>query len=546
MGFQIFISYRRSGSGELGQLLYSRLTNDDYRVFFDVECMRSGKFNTQLLQRIDECTDVLVLLPEGGLDRCVHEDDWVRLEIEYAIEQKKNIIPVMMRNFTWPSVMPESMKELPLYQGVRADMDFFDGWYAKMKALFSCAPGNALQEEAEDVRLYEQIHQRFEGLFGKKTPDSWMENKLRKEKNAADKDEKDSVYDGCVRRAMCLWAKDAAAKNTENEEKYFSLLDSPTHHTVVYKLVDRIFPREQCLVCYAKEIPPCQETETERGMKRRFAIHAPGNEYQNNYLFISLPRDVNGGKPVLNSALVLDDRLFVSKKPSNLNCIRFLSNGKLEDEEERLLDDLLLLGLVRNDEAEPQENERDMVSVCDFDAKYLQYTVIDIETHATVLPEVFMDAKGRRKLRLTLKSNHPYCIINVVMSSQDDFFSAAAEGYLLGSDGLKRDEIKAADAFHRDIELNPHLSRSYFELGAMFRHVEAMQSDKDALYYLNRAAEKGHRGAKCELAMLLMEKEHPLYNPSQAITLLEELLQEGCQSYGKSVSLADLLEKAKK
>ena len=50
---------------------------------------------------IDECNDVLVILPPNSLERCVNEDDWMRLEVAYAIRQGKNIIPIMMKGFEW-------------------------------------------------------------------------------------------------------------------------------------------------------------------------------------------------------------------------------------------------------------------------------------------------------------------------------------------------------------------------------------------------------------------------------------------------------------
>ena len=50
MGYQIFISYRRDGGEATGQLLYHKLTQLGYHVFFDAESLRSGKFNDELLK----------------------------------------------------------------------------------------------------------------------------------------------------------------------------------------------------------------------------------------------------------------------------------------------------------------------------------------------------------------------------------------------------------------------------------------------------------------------------------------------------------------
>ena len=140
--YDVFICYRRAGGEALSQLLYERLTRDGYRVFYDVETMRSGKFNEQILQNISESKAVLVILPPHALDRCMEGDDWVRQEIAHALEQKKLLIPILMRGFTWPNELPADIRELPDYQGVAAnDFSVFDTWYERMKSYINEAVG---------------------------------------------------------------------------------------------------------------------------------------------------------------------------------------------------------------------------------------------------------------------------------------------------------------------------------------------------------------------------------------------------------------------
>lgn len=119
--YDIFISYRRS-SFETANLIATKLTMSGYSVFFDLETLRSGKFNEKLLEVIDGCKDFILILPPNALDRCVDEEDWVRREVEYAIQKGKNIIPVMLRGFEWPeeSEMPPLMRELPNYNALSA------------------------------------------------------------------------------------------------------------------------------------------------------------------------------------------------------------------------------------------------------------------------------------------------------------------------------------------------------------------------------------------------------------------------------------------
>ena len=124
--YQIFISYRRDGGESLARLLRYILTERGFKVFFDVESLRSGDFNKALFERIAECTDVLVVLPPQGLDRCADPKDWVRLEIAHALKLRKNVIPVMMRNFKMPDILPKDIDELRNQNGIEASNLYFD------------------------------------------------------------------------------------------------------------------------------------------------------------------------------------------------------------------------------------------------------------------------------------------------------------------------------------------------------------------------------------------------------------------------------------
>lgn len=124
--YDIFISYRRS-SYDTANLVATRLRAEGYSVFFDMETLRTGKFNEQLFGAIEQCQDFVVVLPPNALDRCVNEDDWVRLEVCHAMKHNKNIIPVMLNGFQWPNPMPVGMEELCNYQAITASSrEYFD------------------------------------------------------------------------------------------------------------------------------------------------------------------------------------------------------------------------------------------------------------------------------------------------------------------------------------------------------------------------------------------------------------------------------------
>ena len=132
MAYQIFISYRRNGGEALAYLINEKLSSLGYKVFYDIESLSAGKFNQRLLEVIDECNDVLVILPPNSLDRCINEEDWLRLEVSHAINQGKNIIPIMMNGFEWNDNIPEEMKELKNYNGVLVSFDFFEGFLSRV------------------------------------------------------------------------------------------------------------------------------------------------------------------------------------------------------------------------------------------------------------------------------------------------------------------------------------------------------------------------------------------------------------------------------
>ena len=141
MQYSVFISYRREGAFDTACLIAEKLRNRGYRVFLDVESMRSGKFNEQLYSVIGQCRDFVLVLPPGGLDRCDNGDDWLRLEILHAMKHNKNIIPVMLKGFSWPRKMPEGLEGLENYQGVAAsDINYFDSAMDKLMSYLESRP----------------------------------------------------------------------------------------------------------------------------------------------------------------------------------------------------------------------------------------------------------------------------------------------------------------------------------------------------------------------------------------------------------------------
>ncbi len=144
MKYDVFISYRRTAF-ESANLIAEKLKAKGYTVFFDVETLRSGKFNEQLFSVIENCKDLVVILPENALDRCSDPEDWVRKEVCHAMKLNKNIIPVMLAGFEWPKPMPTGMEELCNYQAISAgEREFFDMSIQRLSQYLTAKPHKRL------------------------------------------------------------------------------------------------------------------------------------------------------------------------------------------------------------------------------------------------------------------------------------------------------------------------------------------------------------------------------------------------------------------
>lgn len=135
--YDIFISYKRKSLPTANNLYY-RLTTRGYSTFFDLEEMRRDNFNVQLLNYIENAKDVFVILEEGSLDGCKkenwEEEDWFCHEIAFALEKKKNIIPILLGDYKMPNedYFPDKLKELSLKHSPDFSFSFFDPYLDKL------------------------------------------------------------------------------------------------------------------------------------------------------------------------------------------------------------------------------------------------------------------------------------------------------------------------------------------------------------------------------------------------------------------------------
>lgn len=112
MSYDIFISYRRAGGKELARPLKSELERRGYRVFLDFDELKDGIFDRRIMAAIESSPIFMVVLSPHALDRCADADDWVRREIEYALEHDRHVIPVNpdLTFAGFPAGIPEALK----------------------------------------------------------------------------------------------------------------------------------------------------------------------------------------------------------------------------------------------------------------------------------------------------------------------------------------------------------------------------------------------------------------------------------------------------
>ena len=82
---------------------------------FDIDTLRNGNFDVSLLQRIDICTDFILIVDAHAFDRCMipssdRNKDWLRCELAHALLKRKNIIPILLAGVEgFPENLPEDM-----------------------------------------------------------------------------------------------------------------------------------------------------------------------------------------------------------------------------------------------------------------------------------------------------------------------------------------------------------------------------------------------------------------------------------------------------
>lgn len=139
----IFISSRRSVSQWSARAVYQYFRKRGHDVFYDIGGMPPGDFETPLLTQIARRDHFLLLLAPGTLDRCREPGDWLRREIEHAIDTGRNIVPLLFEGFEFNTVKDKltgKLAELEHYAGVRMFAAQFEDGMQHLDTQYLVAP----------------------------------------------------------------------------------------------------------------------------------------------------------------------------------------------------------------------------------------------------------------------------------------------------------------------------------------------------------------------------------------------------------------------
>jgi SOS-response transcriptional repressor LexA len=147
----VFISYRRTNL-PWALAIYQDLHHNGYDVFFDYLSIDSGNFEKVILDNIRSRAHFLVILTPSALERCNEPTDWLRREIETAMVEKRNIIPVMTDGFDFSSrfvtdALTGKLASLSSYNGLKLYAEYFFEAMEKLRQRY-------LNVSLEEVHLH--------------------------------------------------------------------------------------------------------------------------------------------------------------------------------------------------------------------------------------------------------------------------------------------------------------------------------------------------------------------------------------------------------
>ena len=114
---RVFLSYRRADTASVTRQLHHFLSTrfGQQSVFMDIETLIAGvDFREVLRKQIESCDIFIILIGREWTARINEPDDFIALEVGFAIDLQKLIIPVLIDDEKVPqaSILPEKLEEI--------------------------------------------------------------------------------------------------------------------------------------------------------------------------------------------------------------------------------------------------------------------------------------------------------------------------------------------------------------------------------------------------------------------------------------------------
>jgi hypothetical protein len=126
----VFLSYRRASGAFVARAIYQYLVSEGYDVFLDVEKVDSGRFESVILNQLGSREHFLVILTPETLTGLSSRSDWVRRELERALELGKNVVPILVEGVAPGDLHQEGydpvLQQLETLNALQLDPNFFD------------------------------------------------------------------------------------------------------------------------------------------------------------------------------------------------------------------------------------------------------------------------------------------------------------------------------------------------------------------------------------------------------------------------------------
>jgi hypothetical protein len=197
----VFISYRREDSAPSAGRIYDRLAQrmGPDNVFFDVENIQPGSdFAHVLAESVGDCDALVAVIgrrwisstDENNQRRLDDPNDFVRIEIEAALQRDVRVIPVLVDGAAMPKSkdLPEALKRLSRKQGIEISHTRFDSDVERLTRALSLIEKQllkaAIPASLENTRAATPTNvgiltPKVELLFSPKDPGSGLIPKLQ-------------------------------------------------------------------------------------------------------------------------------------------------------------------------------------------------------------------------------------------------------------------------------------------------------------------------------------------------------------------------------